>query len=60
MFVYYRFHVIHTTIAYFNGVPIKDFTELMMGWNFFAIQLHKLFADIGIDILAEGRVKPYI
>ncbi len=54
-----RFHIFHAAIAYFDCVLVENFGVAVRFWEVFLDQGQKFSCDVGLDVLTEGRVKPY-
>ena len=58
MIRYYAFHVWHAAIAYFEGVSVANFSELVAGIaEMFVNQSQKLLADVCAYVLVERWIK---
>ena len=52
------FSVIHTTVADFDGIAIKDFSKLAVFWEVLVHKGEESVTDIGVDVFAEWGVVP--
>lgn len=53
-----RIHVIHTTVADFDGVFVKDFMVFVRGGEVLLNKCKESFTDVSLDGFAEGGVEP--
>ena len=51
-------HVVHASITYLDGVCVANFVKRVSSWEGLFNDGQKLFSYVGLDILAEGWVKP--
>ena len=51
-------HIIHASIANFDGVSVANFVKRISCWKGLPQYCQELFSYIGFYILAEGGVKP--
>ena len=52
------FHIGHTAVAQFDCIFIEQLMVLMITWEMFGEQAEEIFANIWLNIEAEGWVKP--
>ena len=58
MCIYESFHVIHTAVAYFNIVLVKDFVKFTSFWKVFFNDMYEFSADVSGNIFAEWWIIP--
>ena len=58
MCIYDSFHVIHTAVAYFNIVLVKDFVKFTSFWKVFFNDMYEFSADVSGNIFAEWWIIP--
>ena len=51
-------HVVHASIAYFDGVSVANFVKRVSWWKGLPQYCQELFSYIGFYIFAEGWVEP--
>ena len=56
---YNRIHVVHTTVADFRGVFVKDFVVFVRGGEVLLNKCKESFTDVSLDVFPEAGVEPY-
>ena len=57
--VYYLLHARCATVAQFDSVPIKDFSQFVARWETFVNEVYERSSYICSPVSVEGWVKPY-
>ena len=55
---YFSLHVVHASVAKFDGIEIANFMKSVGLWEGLLNYSQKLFSNICFYIFAEGGVKP--
>ena len=55
----FSLHVVHASITYLDGVGVANFVKSVGLWEGLFNDGQELFANITLNIFAEGWVEPY-
>ena len=58
MLVYNGAYALHTAIAYFDVILVKEGVVLVLSWEVFGYQLEECFSYISFHVIAERRIVP--
>ena len=58
MFVDQGFYIVHTAVAYFQGIAVENSVEFVGLRKMFVDQIQKKSPKVGGNVFAEGRIVP--
>ena len=58
MLVYNGAYALHTAIAYFDVILVKEGVELVLSWEVFGYQLEECLTYVCFHVIAERKIVP--